>query len=63
MRDSPNLRAEIKELHWSAQNSSIEFQNGSKIFAVPYGENALGKHTFMFQTYYMIKSSGGKYNE
>lgn len=42
MRDSPNLRAEIKELHLSAQNSSIEFQNGSKIFAVPYGENALG---------------------
>lgn len=42
MRNSPNLRAEIKELHLSSQNSSIEFHNGSKIFAVPYSENALG---------------------
>ncbi len=51
MRDSPNLRAEIKELHLSAQNSSIEFQNGSKIFAVPYGENALGKYRL---PYYIV---------
>lgn len=44
MRDSPNLRREISELHLSSQNSSIDFHNGSKIFAVPYGENALGKN-------------------
>lgn len=44
MRVSPNLRAEIKDIHLSSQNSSIEFHNGSKIFAVPYGENALGKY-------------------
>lgn len=56
MRISYMLRQEIKEVHTSSQNSSIEFNNGSIIFAVPYGENALGKHTFMFQTYYMIKS-------
>ena len=51
MRDSPNLRAEIKELHISAQYSSIEFQNRSKIFAVPYGENALGKYRL---PYYIV---------
>ncbi len=42
MRDSPNLKAEIKDVHLSDQNSSIEFHNTSKIFAVPYSENALG---------------------
>lgn len=46
MQESPNLLAEIKGgmngIHTTAQNTRIDFNNGSKIFAVVYGEGSLG---------------------
>lgn len=64
MRDSKNLRNEIKDLHLSAQNSSIEFHNSSRIYAVPYSENALGE-IFISYIHYILNliNLGGTYNE
>lgn len=46
IQESDNLRAEIKGgingIHTTSQNTQIEFNNGSKIFAVVYGEGSLG---------------------
>ena len=46
MQESSNLMAEIKGgmngIHTTSQNTRIDFSNGSKIFAVVYGEGALG---------------------
>lgn len=48
MQESSNLMAEIKGgmngIHTTSQNTRIDFSNGSKIFAVVYGEGALGKY-------------------
>lgn len=45
MRGKPNLAREIKKdgIKTGANESSIEFNNGSKIITVPYNENALGQ--------------------
>lgn len=47
MVESPNLLAEIRGgmngIHTSAQNTYIDFSNGSKIFSVVYGEGSLGE--------------------
>lgn len=44
IRESPNLAAEIEPngVKTGQNESSITFKNGSKIFTVPYSENALG---------------------
>ena len=43
-RGRPNLESAIVKdgIHIGANESSIEFANGSKIFTLPYSENALG---------------------
>lgn len=69
MVESPNLLAEIRGgmngIHTSAQNTYIDFSNGSKIFSVVYGEGSLGKQYFIYFGLLYNKSIiyGGWYNE
>lgn len=59
IQESDNLRAEIKGgingIHTTSQNTKIEFNNGSKIFAVVYGEGSLGENIAPFYSNVKMK--------
>lgn len=45
MRDSPNLRREVKRVHVDKNEGIVEFHNGSSISAVTLGLSALGNRS------------------